>query len=155
MRYLWVVCTLLLSACQSVTVESSNESSAVKVFTSEESFEDVVENIKMAIIERGLLVSGTLHVSKMLNRTATDLGFSQLFLKAESVGFCSALMSHKMAQAAVENISICPFTIAVYEKQAQPEQVYVAYRPPYFAGDGQQVTKEIVNLLEGIIEDSI
>ncbi|MCU7945641.1 MAG: hypothetical protein KZQ72_03185, partial [Candidatus Thiodiazotropha sp. (ex Cardiolucina cf. quadrata)] len=100
MRYLWVVCMLLLSACQSVAVESLNEPSPVKVFTSEESFEDVVENIKMAIIERGLLVSGTLHVSEMLNRTATDLGFSQLFSKAESVEFCSALMSHKMAQAA-------------------------------------------------------
>ncbi|MCU7886765.1 MAG: hypothetical protein KZQ82_21465, partial [Candidatus Thiodiazotropha sp. (ex Lucinoma annulata)] len=126
MRYLWVVCTLLLSACQSVAVEPLNEPSPVKIFTSEESFEDVVENIKMAIIERGLLVSGTLHVSEMLNRTATDLGFSQLFSKAESVEFCSALMSHKMAQAAVENIAICPFTIAVYVKQAQPEQVYVA-----------------------------
>ena len=155
MRYLWVVCTLLLSACQSVAVEPLNEPSPVKIFTSEESFEDVVENIKMAIVERGLLVSGTLHVSEMLNRTATDLGFSQLFSKAESVEFCSALMSHKMAQAAVENIAICPFTIAVYVKQAQPEQVYVAYRPPHLAGDGQQATKEIVNLLEGIVEDSI
>ncbi|MCU7891157.1 MAG: hypothetical protein KZQ78_05910 [Candidatus Thiodiazotropha sp. (ex Ustalcina ferruginea)] len=155
MRYLWVVCMLLLSGCQSVAMEPLNEPSPVKVYTSEESFEDVVENIKMAIVERGLLVSGTLHVSEMLNRTAPDLGFSQLFSKAESVEFCSALMSHKMAEPAVENIAICPFTIAVYVKQAQPEQVYVAYRSPHLAGDGQPATKEIVSLLEGVIEDSI
>ncbi|MCU7932130.1 MAG: hypothetical protein KZQ90_15110 [Candidatus Thiodiazotropha sp. (ex Codakia rugifera)] len=155
MRYFWVVCMLLFSTCQSVAMEPLNESSPIKVYTSEESFEDVVENIKMAIVERGLLVSGTLHVSEMLNRTAPDLGFSQLFSKAESVEFCSALMSHKMAEAAVENIAICPFTIAVYVKQAQPEQVYVAYRSPHLAGAGHQATKDIVNLLEGIIEDSI
>lgn len=127
----------------------------LKVYTSEEPYADVIENIKMAIIERGMLVSGTLHVSDMLNRTASDLGFSEVFAQAESVEFCSALMSHKMAQAAPENVAICPFTIAVYVTNAQPEQVYVAYRPPHLAGDAQEALDAIIELLEGIIEDSI
>jgi uncharacterized protein (DUF302 family) len=135
--------------------EPEDSAEAVKVFKSTESFEDVVENIKMAIIERGLLVSGTLHVSDMLNRTAQDLGFAEVFTKAESVEFCSALISHKMARAAPENIAICPFTIAVYVKHADPEQVHVAYRPPHLAGSAKEATDEIISLLEGIIEDSI
>jgi uncharacterized protein (DUF302 family) len=132
-----------------------DSSSPIKVYTSEEPFEDVVENIKMAIVEQGLLVSGTLHVSDMLNRTAPDLGFTEVFSKAESVEFCSALLSHKMALASPENIAICPFTIAVYVKHADPEKVYVAYRSPHLAGNAKQATDEIITLLEAVIEDSI
>jgi uncharacterized protein (DUF302 family) len=133
----------------------ADSGSPVKVFKSTEAFEDVVENIKMAIIERGLLVSGALHVSDMLNRTAPDLGYSEVFSKAESVEFCSALISHKMARVAPENIAICPFTIAVYVRHATPQQVNVAYRSPHLAGSGKEVADEIIDLLEGIIEDSI
>jgi uncharacterized protein (DUF302 family) len=139
----------------SLANEPADSASAVKVFKSTEPFEDVVENIKMAIIERGLLVSGTLHVSDMLNRTAPDLGYAEMFTKAESVEFCSALISHKMAQAAPENIAICPFTIAVYIKHTDPGLVYVAYRSPLLAGRAKEATNEIISLLEGIIEDSI
>ncbi len=135
--------------------EPQDQNSPMKIYLSEESFEDVVENIKMGIVERGLLVSGTLHVSEMLNRTAPDLGFSQVFAKAESVEFCSALMSHKMAQAAPENITICPFTIAVYVTEADPDRVHVAYRRPVLAGDAAEATEAIERMLNGIIQDAI
>ena len=160
MRHFWVAWLLvlnagLLSGGSLLASEPASESSPVKVFTSEEGFEDVVENIKMAIVDQGLLVSGTLHVSDMLNRTGPDLGYSQVFSRAESVEFCSALMSHKMSQAAAENITICPFTIAVYVKQQEPEQVYVAYRLPQLMGNGAEATQAIIDLLEEIIEESI
>jgi len=127
----------------------------MRVYLSDESFEDVIENIKMAIIERGLLVSGTLHVSEMLNRTGPDLGFSRVFVKAESVEFCSALMSHKMAQAAPQNITICPFTIAVYVTEADPERVHVAYRRPVLTGNAAEATQSVEQMLDGIIQDAI
>jgi uncharacterized protein (DUF302 family) len=127
----------------------------VRVYTSEETFEDVVENIKMAVIDRGMLVSGTLHISEMLNRTGPDLGFPDVFSKAESVEFCSALVSHKMAQVAPENVVICPFTIAVYVTKNEPGQVRVAYRMPQLAGEADQVTAEILLMLDGIVEDSL
>ncbi|MEJ2452589.1 MAG: hypothetical protein P8103_00330 [Candidatus Thiodiazotropha sp.] len=149
----WVL--MLCMGCALAGGEPSEDQQPVRIYTSGERFEDVVENIKMAIIERGMLVSGTLHVSEMLNRTAPDLGFSQVFVKAESVEFCSALMSHKMSQAAPENIVICPFTIAVYVKREQPDQVYVAYRRPLLAGDAVETTAAILELLDGIVQDSI
>jgi uncharacterized protein (DUF302 family) len=133
----------------------SGDRAAVSVFESEESFEDVIENIKMAIIDRGMLVSSTLHVSEMLNRTGPDLGYPQVFLKAESVEFCSALISHKMSQAAAENITICPFTIAVYVTLAEPEKVRVAYRLPLLAGEAREATEAILEMLDGIVEESI
>lgn len=155
MRFISALCMLFIFTSPYILAEPADRPSPVRVFSSEEPFEDVLENIKMAIIERGLLVSGTLHVSDMLNRTASDLGYSEVFVKAQSVEFCSALISHKMAQAAAENIAICPFTIAVYVKQADPQHVYVAYRTPHLAGSGDGAIKDIIALLEGIIEDSI
>lgn len=154
-RLLMVFCLLVCSGWVMAGGEPQDQASPIKIYLSEERFEDVVENIKMAIVERGLLVSGTLHVSEMLNRTAPDLGFSQLFAKAESVEFCSAVISHKMSQAAPENITICPFTISVYVTEAAPERVHVAYRRPLLAGEAAEVTQAIEQLLVGIIEDAI
>lgn len=125
------------------------------IFKSAESFEDVIENIKMAIEERGMLVSGTLHVSDMLNRTGPDLGYQQVFERAESVEFCSASISHQMTQVAPENMAICPFTISVYIRSDAPDQLYVAYRRQQLAGDAAAVTATIHELLNGIVEDSI
>ncbi|MES9850672.1 MAG: hypothetical protein ABW170_02430 [Candidatus Thiodiazotropha sp. L084R] len=155
MKYVWIICSLLVGSSLISASEMTGSDHPVKVYTSEETFEDLVENIKMAVVDQGLLVSGTLHVSDMLNRTASDLGYSQVFLKAESVEFCSALMSHKMSQAAAENISICPFTIAVYVKQSEPGKVYAAYRVPHLMGDGGEATAEIINLFETILEDAL
>lgn len=156
MRVLWVAWVFLLwTGAGLAGGEPSQDQTAVHVFDTDERFEDVVENIKMAIIERGMLVSGTLHVSDMLNRTAADLGFSEVFEKAESVEFCSALISHKMAQVTAENIVICPFTIAVYIKQEEPGQVHVAYRHPLLAGEADEVTGAILEMLEGIVQDAI
>jgi uncharacterized protein (DUF302 family) len=154
MKLLWLVSLIWLGVNSSLASEAP-ENNPVRVFTSEESFEDVVENIKMAIVDQGLLVSGTLHVSDMLNRTAADLGFSEVFSKAESVEFCSALLSHKMAQAAAENIAICPFTIAVYVKKSEPQKVYASYRLPLLMGDKGEVSEDILELLDTILEESL
>ncbi len=135
--------------------EPMQEGQSGRIYTTDQRFEDVVENVKMGVIDQGLLVSGTLHVSDMLNRTASDLGFSEVFSKAESVEFCSALISHKMAQAAPENIGVCPFTIAVYVKKDEPDRVYVAYRIPILSGDAAEVSAAIVELLDGIAQDAL
>jgi uncharacterized protein (DUF302 family) len=153
----WVILGLLLLIWTGCALAGGDpmQEEKVRIYTSEESFEDVVENIKLAVIDRGMLVSGTLHISEMLNRTGPDLGFPDVFLKAESVEFCSALISHKMAQVAAQNVVICPFTIAVYVSRAQPKQVFVAYRVPRLAGKADEVTGEILQMLDGIVEDSI
>ncbi|MBL3589554.1 MAG: hypothetical protein JMN24_07140 [gamma proteobacterium endosymbiont of Lamellibrachia anaximandri] len=127
----------------------------VVIYKADEAYEDVIDNIKMAVEERGMLVSGILHVSDMLNRTGPDLGYKQVFKKAESVEFCSAVISHKMTQVSPVNLVVCPFTIAVYIKADEPEQVYVAYRSQSLAGQADKVTAEILELLDGIVRDSI
>ncbi len=156
MRLLLTLGVLMLwMGCALAGGEPMQEGQPGRIYTTDQAFEDVVENVKMGVIDQGLLVSGTLHVSDMLNRTASDLGFSEVFSKAESVEFCSALISHKMAQAAPENIGVCPFTIAVYVKKDEPDRVYVAYRIPILSGDAAEVSAAIVELLDGIAQEAL
>jgi uncharacterized protein (DUF302 family) len=149
-----VAVLLFFGFCQAAE-ENSQSAGAVAVFKAGGDFEDVVDNVKLAIVARGMLVSGTLHVGDMLNRTGPDLGYEQVFEKAESVEFCSTVMSHRMTQAAPENMAICPFTISVYVTLAEPDQVYVAYRRQQLAGDSAQVTAAVHELLKGIVEESL
>lgn len=121
-----------------------------------ESFEDIKENVEMAITDRGLTVSGTLHVQEMLTRTGDDLGFGPgPYLKAESLEFCSAVISHKMIKIDPSNMGICPFTVAIYILRTEPNRVYVAYKVPSLAGDGEKVLKEVIGLLDGVVKESI
>lgn len=121
-----------------------------------ESFEDIKENVEMAITDRGLAVSGTLHVQEMLDRTGGDLGFGQgPYIKAESLEFCSALISHKMIKTHPYNMGICPFTVAIYILRDEPERVYVAYRVPSLAGDSEKMVEEVTDFLDSIVRDSI
>lgn len=151
--------TLVVSVAvnaEKAVVEPSAEDSPIVVKTVNDDFESIKENVEMAITDKGLKVSGTLHVSDMLNRTGKDLGFDkQIFEKAESVEFCSAVISHKIAIASPENITVCPFTVAVYTYKDKPETVYVSYHKPSLAGDAEAVTKEINDLLASIVADSI
>ena len=52
-------------------------------------------------------------------------------------------------------MGICPFTIAIYILREEPKRVYVAYRVPSLAGDAKKVLGEVINLLDGVVRDSI
>lgn len=128
----------------------------VYLYQTPESFDVIKENLEMAITNRGLLISGTLHVSDMLQRTGKDLGFADVYTKAESVEFCSALFSHKMTQAHPANLVVCPFTIALYSLPARPDRVYVAFRKQYLANDEAGIlAKEIEDFLHGIAREAL
>ncbi|MCK5917248.1 MAG: hypothetical protein KAG34_02430 [Cocleimonas sp.] len=120
------------------------------------SFEDINESVRMAITDGGMIVSGTLHISDMLNRTGKDIGFEKnIFKKSEAVEFCSALISHKMAVVHPANVSMCPFTIAIYELNDEPGVIYLSYRRVELLGDGKKVEDDIITLLQGIVDESV
>jgi len=129
---------------------------SVVVIKAGTSFEDINENVRMAITDGGMIVSGTLHISDMLNRTGKDIGFDKnIFKKSEAVEFCSALISHKMAVVHPANVSMCPFTIAIYELNEEPDVVYLSYRRVKLLGDGKKVEEDIITLLQGIVDESV
>lgn len=138
MRFMAAIIALLFG----LGFNAHAQPSAFVVHTTDTPFDLVKENLKLAITNRGLLVSGALHISDMLNRTAEDLGYSEVFSQAESIEFCSADMSHRMVQLHPDNMAICPFTIALYITKDKPNEVRVVYRRPELVGaDPEQVSQ--------------
>jgi uncharacterized protein (DUF302 family) len=130
--------------------------SPVIVYKTQGEFNDIKEDLELAIADRGLRVSGTLHISEMLERTGEDLGFPRsVYRKAESIEFCSASVSHLMVSTHPANAVICPFTIAIYILFDEPDTVYIAFRKPYLAGEASKALQVILELMEGIVQDVI
>lgn len=156
LRTVLLALILALAALASLADAQPTPPGPVQVYMAEDDYDDVKENLAIAITDLGLLISGTLHVSDMLNRTAMDLGYkNQVYLKAESLEFCSAKVSHEMVLLDPGNLTICPFTIAVYVLKEQPEQVYVAFRRPSLAGDAGKMEASIFAMLEGIVKEAL
>ncbi|MCK5809514.1 MAG: hypothetical protein KAH00_00410 [Cocleimonas sp.] len=141
---------------ETTEAKDSEEPKSVVIIKAGASFDDINENVRMAITDGGMIVSGTLHISDMLNRTGKDIGFEKnIFKKSEAVEFCSALISHKMAVVHPSNVSMCPFTIAIYELNDEPGVIYLSYRRVKLLGDGKKVEDEIIALLQGIVDESV
>ena len=146
---------LLFFVTAAVAGGDSPKPATVVVYPAASSFDEVIDNVKFAIINRGMLVSGTLHVSDMLNRTGKDLGFpTNVYRKAQSIEFCSALMSHRMIAADPRNLVICPFTVAVYETTDEPAKVYVAYHRQVLAGNAEEAARAVNRMLDGIAREA-
>ena len=128
------------------------------VFTKTGSFDDVRDAVEMAITDRGMVVNNVSHVGEMLERTGKDLGETrQIFLKAEVLEFCSAVVSRKMMEPDPDNIVFCPYDISVYVVPEKPNEVRIAYRKPQIVGSpaSQKALKAVDELLSGIVKDAL
>jgi uncharacterized protein (DUF302 family) len=113
----------------------------------------------LAGLVQGVLAAGDyMAVGEMLERTGKDLGQTrQIFLKAEVLEFCSAVVSRKMMEPDPDNIVFCPYTISVYVVPEKPNEVRVAYRKPQIVGSpaSQQALKAVDELLSGIVKEAL
>lgn len=128
------------------------------VSTKTGNFNDVRDDVEMAITDRGMVVNNVSHVGDMLERTGRDLGDSkQVFIKAEALEFCSAVVSRKMMEADPDNIVFCPYVISVYVVPGKPNEVRIAYRRPQITGStaSKQALKVVDELLSGIVKDAM
>ena len=128
----------------------------IVVYEVEEAYDDVKANLEMAITGQGMLVTNTLHISEMLDRTAADTGLGKrLYEQAESLEFCSIKMSYRMSEAHPANMASCPLTLSVYQVEGNSETTYVAYRRPAMLGDAAAVEEALQQLLDGIVREAL
>ena len=148
--FLLVFCIIVLST-QTVGADES----PIVVTQVEGEYEDVLDSVKTAIKGRGINIAHTLPAAEMLNRTGKDFGVaSNVYLNAEIVEFCSASISHKLAQKNSANIVLCPFSISVYVTKDDPGLVNLAYRRTIAGKESAQEAGEVVQLIEGIITEA-
>ena len=122
-------------------------------------FDEVRDDLKLAIESKGLVIDFHSFVGRMLERTGKDVGSAKkLYADAQAFVFCSAALSRKTMEADPANMSQCPYSIAVYATAADPGTVVVAYRRPW-RPDGSPASKaalkEVEALLDGIAREAL
>ncbi len=149
---------VLLILSISVPAIAADANGFSKIYTTKGDFDSVRDSLVTAVEGRGLKINHINHISEMLDRTGKDLGATQqIYLNAEQIEFCSAVLSRKMMAANPANILMCPYSIAVYNLPAQPDTIYVAYRTPPAVNDktSAAVFIEVEKLLDDIIQEGI
>jgi len=120
-------------------------------------FEDVWESLKMALNERGLVVSSVSHVGEMLDRTGKALNRTkQIYGQAKVMEFCSAVISRNMLERNPHFISFCPYQIMVYTLPDNENRVYLSYRRLIWRDSkDRDVLEAVERLLEGLVNDVV
>jgi len=131
----------------------------VVTYSKKAKFEDVRDDLKLAIEAKGLVIDYQSFVNRMLERTGKDVGSTRkLYIDARAFVFCSAALSRKTMEADPANMAICPYSIAVYAMADEPEKVYVSYRRPW-RPDGSAASKaalkEVETLLDRIAREAV
>ncbi len=147
----FLVGTVLLAAVTATVADD------YAVYESESSFSDVMDGLKLAIQQRGMFINNVMHMNDMLERTGNDLGLGgPLFGQADSVEFCSAVLSRKMISEDPRRIVNCPFIIAVYTLPDESETTYVAHRKISAAETEQSpAMREVAAMFEQIAGDAV
>lgn len=129
----------------------------VKVVKTKAAFADVKQDVADAIINRGFVIDYNAKIGNMLTRTREDVGSpKKIYNNAESVQFCSAVLSRKMMEADPATISLCPYVIFYYERADRPGTVYVGYREldDDYADAAEPVIEAVNKLLNEIIKEA-
>ena len=131
----------------------------IKTYSKPAKFEDVLEDLKLAIEGRGLVVDHQAFIGRMLERTGKDVGSARrLYADAQAFTFCSAALSRKTMEADPVNVALCPYALVVYARADEPGRVFVAYRRPWRqegSARSHAALKEVEALLDGIAREAL
>lgn len=144
------LCTLVLPV---LAQDGPNE--YMRLFSIKGNFADVREDLEMAITDRGMIINNVSHIGNMLARTRKDVGGKQIFVEAESLEFCSSVVSRHMMEADPRNIVFCPYIISIYTLPGEKNRVHIAYRRPLPVGGpaSKKALQAVEKLLHDIVSD--
>jgi len=152
MKKMLAVCAML---CLPLTAQAA-ESYAV-LFKAQGNYQDVRDNLQMAIEGKGLKITNSNHIADMLERTGKDIGETrQVYENSEQFEFCSATISRHMMEADPHSIVMCPYSVVVYTIP-NDKTVYLAYRKPAATRNPalKKTLVELEKLLTDIIKDAM
>lgn len=152
MKKLLALCALL---CLPLTAQAAE--SYTVLFKAQGSYQDIRDNLQMAIEGKGLKITNTNHIADMLERTGKDIGETRkVYENAEQFEFCSATISRHMMEADPHSIVMCPYSVVVYTLP-NDKTVYLAYRKPAATKNPalKKQLAELEKLLTDIIKDAM
>lgn len=156
MRHLMLFILFLQSSLAMAQPPITPADAPIVIYQMQDDYDSIKSNLELAITGRGMLISKTLHISEMFERTAADTGLTNsLYGKAESLEFCNIKLSHQMSSAHPANLSICPLTIGIYTLKSQPGELYLSYRRPQMLGEAAEAEAALIKLYESIIREAM
>jgi uncharacterized protein (DUF302 family) len=137
----------------------AKNSELIATYSKRAKFDDVRDDLRLAIEGKGLVIDYHSHVNRMLERTGKDVGSARkLYADAQAFVFCSAALSRRTMEADPANAAFCPYSIMVYETAQDPGTVTVTYRRPW-RPEGSAASKaalaEVDKLLDGIAREAL
>lgn len=118
-------------------------------------FDDVRENIVMAIENRGVKIDHESFIADMLDRTGKDIGATKkVYGRADQIQFCKADLSRAMMEADPRNMVYCPFIISLYTLPGKPDTVHVAYRK-LLAPSASLATRKALSDIEKMLDEIV
>ena len=129
----------------------------LRTYQKSATFDDVKLDVTDAITKRGLVVDFSGNVGRMLERTGKDVGSTKpIYVNAEYVTFCSAVLSRQMMEADAANAAFCPYVMFIYETVAKPGVVVVGYRRPQMTGSdaSTKALAQVDALLDAIAREA-
>jgi uncharacterized protein (DUF302 family) len=153
---------LVLGAVLAASVVRAEEAVGYREHTKNGTFEDVRDDLRDAIINRGFVVdhSGDLHA--MLDRTAkavADVVRSDAkspYKNAEYLQFCPLKLTHEAVRASPYAIANCPTAIFVFETNSEPGKIHVGYRlpPATPSSELRKVNEKLIALLDSLAKEA-
>jgi len=148
---------VLLTAFCSVALAAGPQ--PVVSYSKKAKFQDVRDDLKLAIESKGLVIDYHAFINQMIERTGKDVGSTRkVYVDVQAFVFCSAALSRKMMEADPANAAMCPYSITVYATASDPDKIVVAYRRPW-RPDGspasQAALKEVAALLDAIARTAL
>jgi uncharacterized protein (DUF302 family) len=131
----------------------------VVTYSNTAKFENVRDDLRIAIESKGLVIDYQSFVNNMLERTGRDIGSAKKpYIDAQAFVFCSASLSRRTMEADPANVSMCPYSIVVYATAQEPDKVSVSYRRPW-RPDGSAASKaslkEVESLLDAVAREAL
>lgn len=156
-RWLFIACGCLAFGAAGAA-EKVKETADQILFVTEGAFEEVKENVELAVTGQGLVINNVATVGDMLEKTGKDLGATrQVYTHGDVIEFCSAALSREMLEADPFNLVFCPYTIQVFQVPEQPQKVYVGYRRPAVTGSeaSRAALQKVDALLAAIVDEAL
>ena len=152
----FIVAISLVLALAGLSQAEMTRDDYMRMYIVNDSYENVRDDLELAITGRGIKINNISHIGNMLARTGKVAGAKkQIFAHAEAFEFCSSTISRRAMEADPHNIVFCPYIIAVYSLPEEENKTYISFRRPTLVGskESRAALQKVEDLMKGIAEE--
>jgi len=121
------------------------------LYEAKASFDEARQDLEDSIVNRGYVIDYNAKIGAMLQRTGSDVGASrQIYSDAETMQFCSAVLSRKAMEADPNNIAYCPYALFVYAQADAPGKSLVGFRR--LSETGSENSKAAIREINAVLD---